>query len=272
MNLLGRVLKQAEVEEIVRGYELQMLSTAANFRLWDEGGRNRSAVALAELFFGLTKTIKPHTFIEAGAKTADTSLRVRSLCPDANIYAFEANPYNHQRYSASQPFSENHVEYLHKAISNMDGTITFNLRKTVAGQEVSPYTGQNSLLKRAGNSTTYEEVTVPCVRLDSQFPDAPRNTIWIDVEGATSGVIEGGQSLLRKTQAAIVEMSDKQHWKGEWLSTKVITELYNIGLIPVARDFEYTSQYNVVFVHKDILHNPLVRHELTYFFSVLTNK
>jgi len=260
------------MEEIIRLYELQLLSTASNFSIWESGGRAKTAKALAELFFGLTRSIKPHTFIEAGAKTADTSLRVRSLSSDTDIYAFEANPYNHKRYSASQPFSNNRVDYIHKAIAGYDGTTTFNVQKTVSGEEVSPFTGQNSLLKRNDDRTTYEEVTVPCTRLDTQFPDAPENTIWVDVEGATAGVIEGGRSLLRNTRAAIVEMSDKQHWEGEWLSTRVIRELYLIGLIPVARDFEYASQYNVVFVHRDLVDGAMARHELAYYFSVLSNR
>ncbi|WEJ12938.1 FkbM family methyltransferase [Sinorhizobium prairiense] len=259
-------------EEIIRLYELQMLATASNFSLWETEGRRKSADALAEFFYGITRAIKPSTFIEAGARQAYASTRIRSLCPETEIFAFEANPYNYEYFSRVGSFEADRVNYIHKAISETSGTITFNIRKTVDGKEVTPLTGQSSLLKRADDKTTYEEVTVPAASLDELFPSAPTNTIWIDVEGATRGVIEGGRSVLAKSQAAIVEMSDRSHWDGEWLATRVISELYDLGLVPVARDFEFRSQYNVVFLNRDTLMNHEIRRNVEYFHSVLCKR
>lgn len=242
------------------------------YDLWSEGGRQASADVLADLFFGLTRIMKPKLFIEAGAKAATTSLKVRELVPKARIVAFEANPYNVELYRKKHDYSASNVEYLHHALSNKAGDLTFYIRKTVAGESLPPETGRSSILKRNDASTTYDEVTVPAVVLDAFFPKNEPNCIWMDVEGATQQVLEGGSRLLRSTKVAIIEAADRQIWEGQWLAPKTIEYMLARDLVPVARDFEYKGQYNIVFVSKDALARDEVRRNLEYFYSVGVKK
>lgn len=276
MGILRRIkdnLLKDSTAEIVRLHELQLQSTAGLYKLWSDDGRQQSTKALVELFFGIVRITQPKLFIEAGAKEATASTRAGKLLPDARIVAFEANPYNFAHFSKDPKFTKARVEYTHQALTNKDGSVTFNIRKTVNGEAVDPISGQNSLLQQKHADTTYEEVTVPAKRLDSFFPHPVPNAIWMDVEGATGDVVSGAERVLGQTQVAIVEMSDHGKWKGEWLSTKVITHFYKRGLVPVARDFEYKSQYNVVFVREELLKsNHEVRRNIEYFFSELSKK
>ena len=156
-------------EEILLLYELQLKSIAANFNLYEEGGREKSAKALRELFFGLTRTLSPDLFIEAGAMKAESSLRVKKLCPDARIMAFEANPYNFEKYSKEFDYSAQGIEYIHYALSNSPGLLTFNIIKSIDGNIQNKNTGRNSILERAQDNIDYERVKVPSTTLDIIF-------------------------------------------------------------------------------------------------------
>lgn len=45
-----------------------------------------------------------------------------------------------------------------------------------------------------------------------------------------------------------IEVEDFQKWKGQWLSFDVMKHLILNGFIPIARDFEYEMQYNIIFI------------------------
>lgn len=257
---------------MVRLHELQICSQAAYYDLWKGEGRKQSARALVDLFFGIVRILQPHTFIEAGAKTGETSLRARSLCPGARVVAFEANPYNHSRYAEQFRHEEKSVEYVHAALAAEPGQITFNIIAKRDGAEVTPYTGQNSILERASAGVEYEAVTVPATSLDSYFVDAGRIAMWVDVEGASKQVLAGGQQVLACTDVILIELEDEPKWKEQWSSTEALLHLYGHGLTPVARDFEYRTQHNVLLLSDRALTNPEVRVNLDYFFSVLTRR
>ena len=257
---------------VVRLHELQLLSQAAYYDLWNGDGRKQSAHALVDLFFGIVRILQPHSFIEAGAKTGETSLRARSLCPDARVVAFEANPYNYSRYAEQFRHDEKSVEYVHSALAAEPGQITFNIISKRDGVEVTPYTGQNSILERVSTGVEYESVTVPATTLDSYFTDAGRTAMWVDVEGASKQVVAGGERLLATTDVMLIELEDEPKWKEQWNSTEALVHLFGHGLTPVARDFEYRTQHNVLLLSDRAMADSEVLVNLEYYFSVLTRR
>jgi FkbM family methyltransferase len=257
-------------DDILRLHQIQMLSAASHYRLWNGDGRNASAKALDELFFGLVRITRPSVFIECGAKKAEASLRVRQLLPKAQIVAFEASPDNFKTYSESIDFNKHNIDYRHQAVSDHSGVVEFQIRHKIAGRKTGGNSGGNSILTRKDKISEYETHTVSCISLDTEFANAPSCALWIDVEGASKQVICGGLKTLSNASIVKIELEDYKCWKGQWTADVVSRKLYKLGLVPVARDFEYKGQYNIVWVNKQLIHNQVLRRNLEYFYSVLS--
>jgi hypothetical protein len=45
-------------------------------------------------------------------------------------------------------------------------------------------------------------------------------------------------------------VEDRSYWRDQWLAADVIKLLVENAFLPVARDYEYESQYNIVFVRR----------------------
>ncbi|MDX0227191.1 FkbM family methyltransferase [Sinorhizobium meliloti] len=267
---LGLVTKS----DLITMHEISMISTSGLYQLWGKGSqRKASNKALVELFFGIVKILQPSLFIEAGAKKADTSVRARQFLQKARIVAFEASPDNFAAYSKSEPHAENGVEYLHYALSDKEGTIEFNIRTAVAGEAVWVNSGANSILPRANGSTEYKTVSVPSKRLDDFFAGSGSCALWVDVEGASKQVLTGAKETLKKALVAIVEVEDYEVWAGQWKARQVIEAFLDAGLVPIARDFEYKGQYNVVFLRQDAFTgNRDIRQNIEFFYSTLVKR
>lgn len=260
---------ETTINDLAFLHELRMRSDAYLFNLWKEGGRKKSADALVELFFGLTKAIQPALFVEAGAKTGEVSLRAREMCPQSRVLAFEANPYNFENYSNKFNHEEKQVSYLNLALSDNVGEITFNIIKSRDGAPVPRQTGMNSILERDQAGIEYERVTVPSTTLDTYLGDAESVALWVDVEGASRQVLGGGEAMLSKTDVMLVELEDQKSWKDQWSSTEALQHILSVGFIPIARDFEYRYQHNVLFISKRVMCLPEVGVNIDYYYSVL---
>jgi FkbM family methyltransferase len=260
----------APVAEIVRMHELRMQAHAGFFDLGDPSDKRRSAAALVDLYFALLAALNPPLFIEAGARGAAVSFRVRKLFPDCRIVAFEPNPYNIEHYRQRFDYGKKRVVYEHLALADMPAELPFFVRKSVNGVSLPMVIGRNSLLKRTEPNTVYEEVQVRAVRLDDYFPPDGANNccVWIDVEGGTGKVIAGGKRLLGQTQVPMIEVEDRPLWEDQWLATQVLEVLYPLGLVPVARDFEWwPDNYNIVCLRESLLVRPDIRLAIDQFYS-----
>lgn len=248
---------------------LHLLGQSAFFDLSSKAERKRSARELSRFFFGMQRALQPGVFVEAGAKDARVSLRMRELIPGARIVAFEANPYNYAKYSSELGHDQRQVEYLNMAISDRSGGVTFRVQRVVEGMPIDPISGRNSLLARTGHNVDYEEITVAGTSLDDFFScnASDRFSLWIDVEGASGLVLRGGAEVLAKTDSVMIEVEQKRFWEDQWLAADVVRSLVNHGLVPVARDFEYKSQYNIVFINAEKLYDPVIQNHIEGFIN-----
>jgi FkbM family methyltransferase len=260
----------ASVAEIARKHELRMQAHAGFFDLSDPTEKRRSAVALVDLYLDLLVALDPPLFIEAGARGAAVSFRVRKLLPEARIVAFEANRYNIEHYRRKFDYTKKRVTYEHLALADAPGELSFYVRKSVDGVSLPTVIGQNSLFKRTAPNTEYEELKVQAVRLDDYFSPAKAENccLWIDVEGSTGNVLTGGRRLLSQTQLLMIEVEDQPLWRDQWLVGQVVEFLYPLGLVPIARDFEWLpSNYNIVCVRDRLLDRPDFRSAIDRFYS-----
>lgn len=220
--------------------------------------RKRSVAVLETLFFDVCRELAPNLFIEAGAKDAGASRRIREHLPGARIVAFEANPFTFRRFSKSIDYPAHGVEYIHRALGDREGTITFNIR-VVDGRMSAD--GQGSMLVSTRSEVGTKPVEVMSGRIDSFFPPDSfgRCAIWVDVEGASREVLKGASGILQKVDAMFVEVEDRETWKGQWLGQDVRDFLLEHDIIAVGRDFQSHHQNNVVFVRRSALDNQRIR-------------
>jgi FkbM family methyltransferase len=251
-----RRLMDAEVRaHLLAAYDLSTLGNAPNYDLRDPAERRRSVRDLERLFFQSVRALRPELFIEAGAKDARSSRRARRHLPDARIVAFEANPYVYERFRGRNAKRSRRVEYLHLALSDTPGEVTFNVRKGADGAPLADGRGSIKDLVEYEHGT--EAVTVESTTLDTFFTgwDGGSCAMWIDVEGAAKEVLHGGHELLAKASLIFIEVEDRGQWVWgpAWTAGDVTSYLFDHGLVPVARDYQTRYQYNLLFASTDLL-------------------
>lgn len=246
--------------------DLAMFNNAAFYNLSEKAERLRSVADLERFFFRVAGVVQPELFIEAGARNAVSSIRARRHIADARIVAFEANPLNFNRHAGNPKFKTSKVEYLHQALSDSDGEITFNIQ-IVKGQESAD--GQGSILRRNESAEGSKPAKVAATRLDTFFEPKSFSSacIWMDVEGATKEVLLGAEKILPAVKALYVEVEDKQVWDSQWLSGDVSAYLFEHGLVPVARDYQSRYQYNILFLSAESLNDARIRFVLSEHIS-----
>jgi len=185
------------------------------------------------------------------------------------IYAFEANPHIFENMSGKFNFEALNIRYLNLAVSDVTGDTEFQIQKSVDGHPASPIRGNNSLLRRTQADVEYEAVRVPSTTLDdfcaAEGLIGRPMSAWIDVEGASELVLKGASRTLQDIQSVFIEVEDAEFWTSQWRSGHVMDHLMAHGLHPIARDFEYDLQYNVIFVREPVLANGVVRYKLATF-------
>ncbi len=251
--------------------DLLLLHQAEGYNLADADERRQSRNRLQGLFHDLQKAIKPDVTLEIGAFNAGFSTRMAQA--GIPSYAFEANPYNFNRFHDSLAKLGLPLTYRNCAVSDVDGEATFEIKTKVNGRSVSPDKGNNSLLKRSEDQgdIEYETVTVPSITLKTFLTQEKLTnhsfSAWIDVEGALSKVIGGAGTALMNCQSLIVELEERPYWQGQMLFDEAILWFTGQGFIPIARDFESRFQFNVVFVKAAQMKVPAVRLLLAQHFQ-----
>jgi FkbM family methyltransferase len=180
--------------------------------------------------------------------------RGRTSISSARVVAFEANPYTYRLFANQNT----QFEYLHLALSDSIGPVTFHVHRDAEGAPIA--NGQGSLLRRdkitADHERGFHEVTVEATTLDAFFAGSQfrRAALWIDSEGGLKFILPGTREVLRRTALMLVEVEDQNFWGADhWLREHVVSYLYDLGFVPVARDFEFIHQYNIVFVRSELL-------------------
>ena len=256
--------------DFIRSHMLMLSQSAQNYDLTNRKERLRSVRDLERLYFSLLRFVKPSLIVEAGAKGGEASIRAREYSPDAQITAFEANPYTFKKFSKAGKLKHANVSYIHSALSDAEGTVSFMLRAKVAGEVQTKTIGHGSLLTPNRDDVELEECIVEATTLDKHFSgfDNKDAFLWVDVEGANAQVLKGGEDFLRdQVGFAFIEVEDRSEWSDQWLGKDVHEFLFGLGFLPCARDFQSRYQYNVVYVHEHYLELDYLKHSLAQYQS-----
>ena len=223
---------------------------------------------LRSLFIEVVKVINPRLLLELGAADAGFSRSVAPLLRKAKVHALEANPYIYQKFSAEAQAVG--VNYHNLAVGSQSGQALFKIATRRGGQSMGPAKTNNSILEGIGDAS-YRAVEVPMVSVDDFVAEqglvGHACAAWIDVEGLAFEVLSGAAATLRNTKAILIELEDKTLWKGQHLAADVKDLLFRANFVPVARDFEFDSQYNMLFIEREVLGNVFLRQALENAFA-----
>lgn len=220
----------------------------------------------------MQEVLKPKCCFEIGAFDAMFSVQMKKIVPGIRAVAFEANPYNYEYIKKKEYILESGVEYIHSAVSDVVGKVSFYVQRSRNGRSMSLVRGNNSMLERNEDGMDYEMVEVESTTIDAFFDSEKINglnaAVWIDVEGATESVLKGGKCSIKNFGTILIEVEDDEKWKNQWLSMDVVKFLLDNNFSPVARDFEYSSQYNILFCNNNIIGLSKIRSCMEKYYSL----
>src|SRR5258706_4725829 len=162
------------------------------------------------LFAALLKNLEADCVCDIGSRDGDQALLFRHLRPTADVFAFEANPINFRAMMANTNLEAERVQVFSYAITDAKGTAKFHVTD-VDYSAPDSNKGMSSLLLSDGLKIK-ETLEVECCRIDEfilgQCPLSRKIGLWIDVEGAEFGVIEGMTGIKERVLAIHVESSE----------------------------------------------------------------
>ncbi len=168
-----------------------LFDDAVNFRLSGRMEYLRRTDEMDDTLRELFSGTQVKTIIDGGAFKGDsTEIFARTLTPD-KIYPIEADEKTYAklcRYAESE--SRCRVTPIQGALWNEDGTIDYSQ----SGSRGAGESGKNRRAKSA---------SVKSIRLDTVFPGIPVDFIKLDIEGAESEALDGGESVIRENRPSM---------------------------------------------------------------------
>lgn len=207
--------------------------------------------ALKALLLDVIERERPDVIAEIGAFEAGFARDMTVRYPGTRVIAFEASPVAYEHHRSA--LAEAEVDYRHLAIGANDGTITIHVPTRVRGREMPAVNRMASLNALAIPDSATEAHAVPVRTLDGVLgTHGGTVALWIDVEGAVKGVIDGAPRTLERTSIVLCELESVALWEGQALADNVMARLREAGLVPAARDCERPHQFNALFLRDDV--------------------
>jgi hypothetical protein len=198
-----------------------------------------------------------NNIFEVGAHRGGDISKILSTWPEANIYAFEADPFNYE--IVKNKFDNNDkVKVYNLAVTDKTEKLQFNRyypietipdEKTNEGQNCQN-SGQGSIFKPGKGmreifkvNNTYETIEVDGISL---FDFCTINSIesidaiFMDVQGAEYNVLLGCKDLINSVQATIFEWSKNYiMYEGETSYDDIAQYLNQKGLREAGREYQF---------------------------------
>ncbi|MGN6553243.1 MAG: FkbM family methyltransferase, partial [Verrucomicrobiota bacterium] len=195
------------------------------------------------LFSSVLKMTAADCVCDIGSRDGDQALLFRHLLPLASIIAFEANPINFQQMAGRGALEDEGVDIFPYAITNHENGATFYVTD-VDYTNPQENVGTSSLLVHDGLKIL-ESVKVETRRIDqfitTHYPTARRIGLWIDVEGAEYGVIEGMDKIKDQIVALHVEVAKKPMRQNQKTYADLEPLLASMGFVPCGSNLNAES-------------------------------
>ena len=193
---------------------------------------------------------------EIGAHVGMDVPKMLEVWPDAQVYAFEADPHNYEACYKNIGNDKNTHLY-NVAVTDYTGTVSFNRFfdvESVPHEELDKgmnfqYTGQGSVMGLGVRmkelfrvKETVQKLDVPCTSLvdfcsANSIPSI--DALFMDVQGAEQNVLNGCSNMLRNTKAVVFEWSTNiLLYEGETDFLKIKQFLEDLGFYEHSREYQ----------------------------------
>ena len=196
--------------------------------------------------------IDPVAILDIGAHSGQFYSWAKYEWPNSVIWMIESNEI-HESTLKNLTSSKND-EYLIAALGDKEREVTFYTRKD------KPHTEGNSYYKEA-NYWDIPQLVLESKRtlqtLDDIFTDDTKfELIKIDTQGSELDILKGGQNLVSKSSAVILEVAYIEYNLGSPLAEDVIDYMKSVNFdiyIEIGEHYSNEPQWKDVIVQKDLL-------------------
>ena len=215
---------------------------------------------LVESFFNILVAHPCNVLLELGAHRAMTSRTFRRERPDRTAVAIEANPFNYESFRES--VEKNGTIYKNLAVTDKTGPVEMILSDGEMDRKRGHTKTSNSILKNTSFNAT-KKITVPGMTFDDLVTDLVKNdeipaldqqrpSLWIDVEGALSMLLDGAQKKLPECLMVLAEVEKEILFEGQATLEKTMQQFSDLGYFPFLKDCEYhPKQFNIIFLNSN---------------------
>lgn len=205
---------------------------------------------LAEVFLDMAKENSIGLLLECGAHKAEIST---AFCERGIgiAVAFEANPYTYHNFTSLAASSG--VKVIQKGMGAAAGLMHLNI--PLEDGLLTPGNASFLLRQTLGHedSVCVEVTTVDDVL--QELTSDVRIALWIDVEGLALEVLLGAKQSLENGRIELIhlECETEEFWVGQALLPEINDFLKMLGFVPVLRDYQTISQFNVIYLRQALI-------------------
>ena len=197
--------------------------------------------------------LMPKDVLDIGAHTGQFYKWAKSAWPYCNVFMIEANPL-HQNTLLNLT-ANTKDEYMISALGDKEREVTFYTRSD------KPHTEGNSYYKEANYwdiPQLVQEETVTLKKLDDIFDkEKVFDLVKMDTQGSELDILKGGEKLISKATAVILEVAYIEYNLGAPTSDEVIKHMNSIGfeeIMSIGEHYEgeEISQKDLLFLNKEL--------------------
>ena len=198
--------------------------------------------------------IQPNAILDIGAHTGQFHSWSKRVWPDVGVFMIEANPLHESHLDKLAMM--NGDNYLIAALGDEEREVTFYTRSD------KPHTEGNSYYKEANYwdiPQLVQESKTKLKKLDNIFEDdATFELIKIDTQGSELDILKGGEELVKRALAVVLEVSLIEYNEGAPSAEETINYMNKIGFeermsIGEHYDGETIVQKDILFTNKELV-------------------
>ena len=197
--------------------------------------------------------LMPKDVLDIGAHTGQFYKWAKSAWPYCNVFMIEANRLHENTLLNLTANTKD--EYMISALGDKEREVTFYTRSD------KPHTEGNSYYKEANYwdiPQLVQEETVTLKKLDDIFDkEKVFDLVKMDTQGSELDILKGGEKLISKATAVILEVAYIEYNLGAPTSDEVIKHMNNIGfeeIMSIGEHYEgeEISQKDLLFLNKEL--------------------